>query len=114
MLCAGRQAKCTVDTSNEWLAIEYRVFADFPRAFFVQTPDKWLYALASFKESQEDSAPFDVYDMGSVGPADLGREWRSAPAQSCGLLGKVTLRPESFDETQRRAVSASALQRFIG
>ena len=102
-----------MDTIDEWLAIEYRVFADFPRAFFVHTPDKWLYALASFKESQEDSAPFDVYDMGPIGPAELGREWRSAPAQACALLGKVTLRPESFDETQRRAVSASALHGFI-
>jgi hypothetical protein len=103
-----------VDNSDDWLAIEYRVFADFPRAFFVHTNEKWLYALASFKEQQEDSAPFEVYDMGRVGPADLGRAWRTAPEQSRGLLGRVTLRPESFDETQRSAVSASALLAFIG
>jgi hypothetical protein len=51
--------------------------------------------------------------MGAVGPAELGRAWSSAPAQSCALLGKVTLTPASFDESQRRAVSVDALRAFI-
>ena len=102
-----------MDTIDGWLDIDYRVFADFPRVFFVHTSHRWLFASASFAESQEDSAPFDVYDMGELSPTSLGRDWRVAPERARSLLGRVTLGPESFDETLRHAVSVEAMRQFL-
>lgn len=86
------------------LPISYRDFYDLPRAFFVRSPQGWLFFDCVF-DPVADAYPSD-YTVGLMndGPDAFPGPWHDVLARATRIVGTVAVSAVPFDETRRATV----------
>lgn len=98
---------------TEWMSFEYRDFYDVPRAVVVRIDDRLLLldCLLDF-ETEEYPDTYDVYEvpgefeclLHEMSWTDLGHKAKS--------IGTLAVEDVEFDETRRRLINGSFVERI--
>jgi hypothetical protein len=99
---------------NTFLPIRYRDFWDLPRIFLVDYLDETYLFDCEFDEQTEDySQEYKVYLMPLISEKDLDKSWKDLYTSSIKLISKVSIYNVEFDETKRKFVNRSVLERIL-
>jgi hypothetical protein len=100
-------------TVDSWLPIQYRGFYDVPRMFVTRADGKTLLFDCAFDaKADEYSCIYEVYTLDGQTLETAGniKDWRSLRRLG-HRTGSVAVKDVTFDETRRKSISASTIDR---
>lgn len=102
-------------SAANWVSIAYREFYDVPRCVVVRLGDRFYYLKSDFLEQLDDyDRDFSVFLLSPDAENRVASpDWTSLEDGSV-LLGRIPVDSVRFDESRRRYIDASALERFMG
>lgn len=98
---------------NRWATIRYMGFWDVPRVFLVRNEgDLYLFDCPFNERLEDDEDNYQVYLMPEIPDDELPKDWTTLKNRAIRRLGEVPVEAVKFDETRKREVDLSILNRL--
>lgn len=98
---------------SKWASIRYMGFWDVPRIFLVRDAGEvFLFDCPFNEETEDDEENYQVYLMPEIPDDELPKDWTTLKVRALKRLGEIPVESVKFDETRRREVDLSILNRL--